>query len=62
MKKESNLIIGTGNKEEKEYRRDIINENEFTERVNAIDNDSNKSEEKFFQKIFRYLKKRFSQR
>ena len=47
LKKESNEIVGTGSKEDKEYHRDIINENEVTDRVNAIDKDSSKSEERF---------------
>ena len=40
-------IVGTGSKEDKEYHRDIINENEVTNRVNTIDKDSSKSEERF---------------
>ena len=47
LDKESNEIVGTGSKEDKEYHRDIINENEVTDRVNAIDKDSSKSEERF---------------
>ena len=58
LNKESNLIVGTGGKEEKEYHRDIINQNEVTERVNAIDNDSSKSEESFLGD-FRTFKKSF---
>ena len=60
-RKESQLskeIVGTGNKENKEYHGDIINENEVTNRVNAIDNDSCKSEEKFLED-FRTFKKSF---
>ena len=44
LNKESNLIVGTGSKKDKEYHCDIINENEVTDRVNAIDKDSSKSE------------------
>ena len=51
LKKEITLIIGPGSKEDKEYYCDIINENEFTERVNVIDNDSSKSEENFFRRF-----------
>ena len=40
-------IVGTGSKEDKEHHRDIINENEVTDRVNAIDKDSSISEERF---------------
>ena len=58
LNKESNEIVGTGSKEDNEYHRDIINENVVTDRVNAIDNDSSRSEE-VFQKIFRHLKKSF---
>ena len=58
LNKESNLIVGTGSKEDKEYHRDIINENEVTERVNAIDNDSSKSKESFLED-FRTLRKLF---
>ena len=58
LNKESNLIVGTGSKEDKEYHRDIINENEVTERVNAIDNDSSKSKESFLED-FRTFKKSF---
>ena len=47
LNKESSLIVGTESKEDKEYHRDIINENEVTDRVNAIDKDSSKSEERF---------------
>ena len=47
MNKESNIIVGTGSKEDKEYHRYITNENEVTERVNAIDNHSSMSEEMF---------------
>ena len=47
LNKESNLIVITGSKEDKEDHHDIINENEVTDRVNAIDNDSSKSEESF---------------
>ena len=58
MTKENNQIVGTGRKEDKEHHRDIINENEVTDRVNAIDNDSSKSEE-IFLKHFRTFKKSF---
>ena len=67
MNKESNLIVGTGSKEDKEYHRDIIienevtdrvNENEVTDRVNAIDNDSSKSEGSFLED-FRTFNKSF---
>ena len=37
LNKVSNEIAGTGSKEDNEYHRDIINENEVTDRVNAID-------------------------
>ena len=67
LNKESNLIVGTGSKEDKEYHRDIIienevtdrvNENEVIDRVNAIDNDSSKSEGSFLED-FRTFKKSF---
>ena len=58
MTKENNQIVGTGRKEDKEHHRDMINENEVSDRVNAIDNDSSKSEE-IFLKDFRTLKKSF---
>ena len=58
LTKESNEIVGTGSKENKEYYRDDINENEVTDRVNAIDNDSSKSGE-IFLKDFRTFKKSF---
>ena len=45
LNKESKLIIGTACKEDKEYHLDNINENEVSNRVNGIDNDSDKSEE-----------------
>ena len=53
LNKESNEIVETGSKEDKEYHRDIINENVVTDRVNAIDNDSSRPEEVFqaFKKI-----------
>ena len=44
-------IVGTGSKEDKEYHRDIINENEVTERLNTIDNED-----------FRTFKKSFPQK
>ena len=47
LTKENNQIVGTGRKEDKEHHRDMINENEVSDRVNAIDNDSSKSEEIF---------------
>ena len=58
LKKESNEIVGTGSKEDKEYHRDIINENEVTDRVNVIDNYSSKSEESFLED-FRAFKNSF---
>ena len=58
LNKESNLIVCTGSKEDKEYHCDIINENEVTERVNAINNDSSKSEESSLED-FRTFKKSF---
>ena len=58
LNKESNLIIGTRSKEDKEYHRDIINENEVTDRVNVIDNYSGKSEESFLED-FRAFKNSF---
>ena len=57
LNKESNLIVGTGSKKDKEYHRDIINENEVTDRVNAIDNYSSRSKESFLD--FRTFKKSF---
>ena len=45
LNKESNLIVGTGSKKDKEYHRDIINKNEVTNRVD----DSSKSEESFLE-------------
>ena len=56
MNKESNLIVGTGSKQDKEYHHDIINENEVTDRVNAIDNDSSKSEESFLEDFWTFKK------
>ena len=47
LNKESNLIVGIGSKGNKEYHHDIVNENQVINRVNAIDNDSSKSEESF---------------
>ena len=61
LNKENNLIVVTGSKEDEEYCHNIINENEVTERVNAIDNDS-VSLRKVFWKIFGHLKNHFSQR
>ena len=58
LNKESNEIVGTGTKEDKEYNRDFINESEVTDRANAIDNDSSKSEESFLED-FRTFKKSF---
>ena len=49
LNKESNEIVGTGSKEDKEYNHEFINENEVTDRANAIDNDSSKSEESFLE-------------
>ena len=57
----SNEIVGTRGKEDKEYHHDIGNANEVTNRINAIDNDSSKSEESFW-KIFGRIKTSFSQR
>ena len=51
LNKISNEIAGTGSKEDKEYHRDIINENEVTERLNTIDNED-----------FRTFKKSFPQK
>ena len=51
LNKESSLIVGTESKEDKEYHRDIINENEVTERLNTIDNED-----------FRTFKKSFPQK
>ena len=51
LNKESNLIVGTRSKEDKEYHRDIINENEITERLNTVDNED-----------FRTFKKSFPQK
>ena len=56
LNKESNLIVGTGSKEDKEYHRHIINENEVTDRVNAIDNNSRKSEEIFLEDFWTFKK------
>ena len=56
MTKENNQIVGTGRKEDKEHHRDIINENEVTDRVNAIDNDSSKSVESFLEDFRRFKK------
>ena len=54
-------IVGTGSKENKEYHGHIINENEVTDRKNAIDNDSSKSEESFLEdfRTFKTIKKSF---
>ena len=54
-------IVGTGSKENEEYHGDIINENEVTDRKNAIDNDSSKSEESFLEdfRTFKTIKKSF---
>ena len=56
LTRESNLIVGTGSKEDKEYHRDVINENEVTDRVNAIDNDSSKSQESFLEDFRAFTK------
>ena len=56
LNKVSNEIAGTGSKEDNEYHRDIINENEVTDRVNAIDNVSSQSAESFLED-FRAFKK-----
>ena len=56
MNKESNLIVGTGSKQDKEYHHDIINENEVTDRVNTIDNNSSKSEESFLEDFWTFKK------
>ena len=48
LNKESNLIVGTRSKEDKEYHRDIINENEITERLNTIDNEDFQTFKKSF--------------
>ena len=56
LNKESKLIVGTGSKENKEYHRHIINENEVTDRVNAIDNNSRKSEESFLEDFWTFKK------
>ena len=56
LNKESNLIVGTGSKEDEEYHRHIINENEVTVRVNAIDNNSRKSEESFLEDFWTFKK------
>ena len=58
LNKESNLFAGAGSKEDKEYHRDIMNENEVTNSVNAIDNDSRTSEERFLED-FRTFEKSF---
>ena len=60
LNKESNEIVGTGSKEDKEYQRHIINENEVTDGINAIDNDSRKPKERFLED-FRTCKTLFSQ-
>ena len=51
LNKESNLIVSTRSKEDKEYHHDIINENEITERLNTVDNED-----------FRTFKKSFPQK
>ena len=65
LNKESNPTVGTGSKEDKEYHRDIIienevtdrvNENKVTDRANAIDNDSSKSEGSFFEDFRTFTK------
>ena len=61
LNKESNEIVGTGSKEDKEYQRDIINENEVTDGINAIDNNSRKPKESFLED-FRTCKTLFSQK
>ena len=58
LNKESSLIVGTESKEDKEYHCDIINENEVTDRVNAIHNDFSESAESFLED-FRTFKKSF---
>ena len=61
LNKESNEIIGTGSNEDKEYQRDIINENYVTDKVNAIDNDSSKSEESFLEDFWTFKKPFFAE-
>ena len=58
LNKESNEIAGIGIKKDKEQHGDVINENQVTDRVNAIDNDSSKSEESFLED-FRTFKNSF---
>ena len=59
LNKECHVIVGTGSKEDKEYHRDIINENEVTNRVNAINNDFSKSEESFSENFRAFEKSLF---
>ena len=51
-------FVGTESKEDKEYRRNTINENGVTERINAIENDFSKSGESILED-FRTFKKSF---
>ena len=50
------VIVSTRGKEIKECNRGIINENEVADRVNAIDNDSSKSEESFLEDFWTFKK------
>ena len=50
----SNEIVGTRGKEDKEYHHDVGNANEVNNRINAIDNDSSKSEESFLEDFRAY--------
>ena len=50
------VIVSTRGKEIKEYNRGIINENEVADRVNAIDNDSSKSEESSLEDFWTFKK------
>ena len=61
LNKESSLIVGTESKEDKEYHRDIINENEVTDRVNAIHNDSSESAESFLEDFGTFKKSLFAE-
>ena len=47
LRKESQVVVGTGSIKDKEYHHDIINEIEVTESVNVVDNNFIQSKEAF---------------
>ena len=61
MNKGNKLIVRAGRKENKEYHYVIINENEITESVNAINNDSSKFKESFREDFWTFEKSSFAE-